>query len=1148
MSGTKSTYNLVTTKGTRGFSRSTTKELKTLLDHLNDKPSFHDLRKKDLQYDRLIQTFTFWTHSPEQPFETLYSIVNAGTINEHMPSIPTSMYEVLQAMFNTNVRIHILGTSIQENENDITVAVFSDPPLEPFPPTIQDSLSLDKPVITETENPPVETVIPDTTNQPDTENPINEHDKNVPSKDKHDKKNAQKAIPNSTDAIDVQELIPEDVVAITTVIPAPTFTTVDKGDKHASKQKSYQKPPEANVSDNNPWKLLVPEENGESLSESPPDDFSQPSAPAPTTKYPHTNYHEEEDISYTSEEIDVIEANVRLGKSDLHSVPDLIAYINSEKATVSNMIQKEKTQAKHKLQQVSDSKMAKFRNLVDKMEKQYIQFVIDRSANATTMIDDKCNIFRTYLAEGESFYTRMQQLQSLLEGTNANIESDYIKTLTTHMSTVVEKNIYNKVLQAEQDIGSMTDKRMEKYVLKSEIDKIDTSDFVLKTEYEAPMDAYVTKSDFDTYRSNLADALKQIATRDEEITEDLQSFEHDHIQVGKHQTMLSDIEAQIERLQKDVDVLKQQIGSKSTTQNPKLASRWKNVDISSIQKNDFGDLNTDYSTAPTQSLVHGTQVSYRTPIMTKGQTAYILEQLKDEDGNNFYSACTAHGTTINLYDKHIIDVNSAQTKKDYQTESASVTIQSDDHFDDYQQTSTDNQQRSSRGSILREEEYMENIGSDRTVKRVREQDLNSIKVFPKDLVTLSKKNAEKFYSRLRLYIHPYNIPLTDWHQLTSIDQVLDLNPTTTKNLKPARKVMARALYKLLDCFQDDLFDDTTHFKHILPNYEATMDGFEFLKQILLLRHPSINKNAQHTTSICETLKAPTYSPNDGLFPFLKDCDTYFKNNEKSPLFQTKFVKESLETDRRFHDVIKTLSDRMRPYVQADTGFIEPSIMLKNLPTFFSANMHEDELLAVGPSTGICINAIDDTQINAVTRSRSTRPPPNSTRKQYRKPAIDDASDDEGERQVETPSPRRGTKGNTYCDACGTYGHLDEKCPLAGKVLHIQEWVKQLDPKQRKIFLHDYKKNRIMTHQKYLESKRSRKHLKMRINAIEVEHESHIPMPAPSILHAAVTRAIDDAHAKNPDIDFGSMDLKYKDFKEPEIDMETFHEDIDLDLE
>ena len=1142
MSGTKSTYNLVTTKGTR-FSRSTTKELKTLLDHLNDKPSFQDLRKKDLQYDRLIQTFTFWTHSPEQPIEPLYSLVNAGTPNEHMPSIPTSMYEVLQAIFNTNVRIHILGTSIQENENDITVAVFSDPPLEPFPPTIQDSPSLDKPAVTATENPPVDTVITDTTHQPDTENPTNVYDKNVfPTKptDTNDETNALEAIPNSTDDIDVQDLVSEDVIAVSTAIPVPTFTTVDKGDKHASKKKVFPKPRKAGIADDNPWKLLGPEEKGESIPDSPPDDFSQPSVQ--TTKYPHvTRHHEEEDISYTSEEIDIIGTNVRLGKSDMHSVPDLVAYINSAKAAVYNMIQTEKNQAKHKLRQVNDSKTAKFRNTVDKLERQYTQFVIERSTNATKMIDEKCNNFQAHLKEGELFYTRMKQLQSLLEGTNYNIESEYIKSVTNHMSTLVEQHISNKVLAAEQDIGMMANKKMENYVLKSDFDQLDMN------VYNASRETYVKTSEFDTYKSNIAETLKKILEHDEEITEDIQSFEHDHILVGTHQTKISDIEAQIDRLQKDVDVLKQQLGSKSNTQTPKFASRWKNVNINSIQKPDFGPLNTDYSDSPTKSLAHGTQVSYRTPIMSKGQTAFILEQLTDEDGNKFYNACTVHGTTINLYDKHIIDVNSVQTKDDYQTDTPSVTLQSEDHFDDYQNSPNDSQQRNARGSILREEEYMENIGSDRTVKRVREQDLNSVKVFPKDLVTLSKKNAEKFYSRLRLYIHPYNIPLTDWHQLTSIDQILDLKPTTTKNIKPAKKVMARALYKLLDRFQDDLFDDTTHFKHILPNYEATMDGFEFLQQILLLRHPSINKNAQHTTSICETLKAPTYSPSAGLFPFLKECEIYFKNNEKSPLFQTKFVKESLETDRRFHDVIKTLSDRMRPYVQADTGFIEQSIMLKNLPTFFSANMHEDELLAVGPSNSINISAIDDTQINAVTRSRTTRDrPSNSNRKQYRKPVVDDVSEDEDERPI--PSPRKGTKGNTYCDACGTYGHLEDKCPLAGKVLHIQDWVKQLDPKQRKIFLHNYKKNRIMTHQKYLESKRSRKHLKMRINAIEIEHESHIPMPAPSILHAKVTRAIDEARTENPDIDFGSMDLKFEDFKEPEIDMETFHEDIDLNLE
>ena len=250
-------------------------------------------------------------------------------------------------------------------------------------------------------------------------------------------------------------------------------------------------------------------------------------------------------------------------------------------------------------------------------------------------------------------------------------------------------------------------------------------------------------------------------------------------------------------------------------------------------------------------------------------------------------------------------------------------------------------------------------------------------------------------------------------------------------------------------------------------------------------------------------------------------------------------------------MIKTLSDRMLPYVTADTGFIEQAIMLKNLPTFFTSHMKEHELIALGPTHNVStrINAVkddhdSDIQIHAVTRSRSTRngrTPTTPSRRPYRPPP-QDVSDDEDNTTSEPP------KGNKFCEACGTYGHLEDKCPLAGKVLHIQEWVKQLDPKQRKLFLHNYKKNRIMTHQRYLEGKRARKHLKMRINAIEIEHESHIPLPAPSILNAKVERAIVDARTENPDIDFGSMDLAYRDFKEPEIDMDTFLEDVDLDLE
>lgn len=134
----------------------------------------------------------------------------------------------------------------------------------------------------------------------------------------------------------------------------------------------------------------------------------------------------------------------------------------------------------------------------------------------------------------------------------------------------------------------------------------------------------------------------------------------------------------------------------------------------------------------------------------------------------------------------------------------------------------------------------------------------------------------------------------------------------------------------------------------MVSYEKSLDGIGFLSDIVALRHPYIVKSAYHSNTTIETLTMPTYSPDVGLFNFINDCERYFEANpSKSLLFQTLFVKESLEKDPRYADVISILIPLLKPYIVKDTGFLPCELLqLSGLPSFFQNNMKPEALAIV----------------------------------------------------------------------------------------------------------------------------------------------------------------------------------------------------------
>ena len=196
-------------------------------------------------------------------------------------------------------------------------------------------------------------------------------------------------------------------------------------------------------------------------------------------------------------------------------------------------------------------------------------------------------------------------------------------------------------------------------------------------------------------------------------------------------------------------------------------------------------------------------------------------------------------------------------------------------------------------------------------------------------------------------------------------------------------------------------------------------------------------------------------------------------------------------------------------------------------------MSPEELLQVGGTTNSAkhrsnINAIDlditeDLDIKAVNTHSSREP---SCQRKFSKESFRQKDNRNSDDLVGSKDDARPP--TKYCSACGTYGHTTDGCPAAGKILHITEWLKRLTTDERRDFLREYKKNRVDTHRRYMEGKKSRKNLKMQINAISLQNAND------QNLDALICCAITDTKKTATSIDFGLLDNNFIDMSELEL--------------
>lgn len=537
----------------------------------------------------------------------------------------------------------------------------------------------------------------------------------------------------------------------------------------------------------------------------------------------------------------------------------------------------------------------------------------------------------------------------------------------------------------------------------------------------------------------------------------------------------------------------------------------------------------------------------------QGQECYILSY-DDREDDRWYKAATMSNTMVSFPESCITEViqlpqtpQSCATTQHHQSPPVQMSYNhngSPIRPPPYLRDQNDNNTGYHRDNRhLHEDDFVVLMGDDgrtKVTKRVKETQLTSFDKAPDRIVVLNTKNAKEFYNSLRLVISPYNIPLVDWSQITDALNILDLDPAKTGNYVSARQVMARALYRFFDRHKEEIFDSTTHFGDSLVIFEKSLDGIGFLSDFVALTHPNVVKSAYHSNTTIETLTSPTYSAKTGLFTFLRNCEKYFEENPgKTFLFQTKFVKESLATDKRFADVLTTLISRMHPYIEKNTGYLPPELQLSRLSSFFQVNMTPDALASVCRPD----NADTNTTINAVqhSRGRHNSRPHEHQRKKFHKPKdrvlVEDVTDDEGE-------PSGKTK---LCGGCGGYGHTEEECKAIGKIIHINEWLKTLSSTQRRQFLQAYRKDKFETHQRYLAGLKSRKRLKLKINRLQYDASHSIGIQHyDADLNDQIEKEIQMAKEKEPNIDFGSADPTYCDLNEMEPDFNDVPTDIDLE--
>ena len=1202
MSGTKPTY--VLTKNNRISTRQDKRAVKKILEHLVTTETFRNLTQENPAYKDVYTILNMWIHRDGIDLDTAHSMVTGFTKNKYMPTAPTNIFEVANALFNQDVIDQLDLVIYYNHDNEYSVNFVTENADNQNQPGGNENLDATQ-----------DTLIPGSDESQTPQSDVTPQDQ-----------------PKTT-------IFSEDSYARGQTTEG-SFVEIRSTDKHGGKLKKVGQEKAHVTPVKNVFHTLSDDDeddddeagNDEDSNDRTPKIY--PTKPKSTRAKLQTKSHTTKNVTRN---IATISKMIASGKSDELTVEEVAYCIEHELDQVVDKVKSEikglKNNAKREIKAVHNTNKLAYEDLDRHMTQAHHEYIKGEMAETQQMLDERTAHFREENAAMVKTLNNMKNLSSILRGSTTAMKNEY----TTALKDEVEQKIRKGDTFLHRDAFVQYQERVD-------------------TNLQDIVDEMVQKEDYDEYRRNIAEGLKQIKTdiedlnsattipikdilltltthekilktskttekfstqtgdtldktdiisRQQVIEKDLANLRRDY---NEHTDTIRRLKASIDlfrndelkifrdqhrkvmesfnsyALRQDLESVRKEISDyqalKSEYQTfkrdmidwqdemtkwrakcfqeemSKWRAKWRTDHQSTMKQEEtqqshkeFKSGTTNYTVlADDEEMPHGTRIRYQTGLMTSSQTGYIKETLEDSDGNKFFSVMTNSNTNVVLNKKSIVAIenrpanSSSEHVRNHMPHRPNNPYneyyppESHDKytFDPYRPPYEQQGQRGQRTQMFRENDYLEYNGEYTSMKRVDEQGLNALTAIQKsdDLIKLGKHNAEDFYTRLRLFLIRFGIPLLDWHHIqTPKYNIIDLNPETTRNYMPATKVMTRAMFRFFQRFTKDLFDNTTHFPTQLTVFQPTIDGLAFLREILTMCHPKLNRNAIYSTSVGATLRPPRYDKDTGVYKFLQESITYFKNNDKEPLVQVKFVQEELQPHAPFKSALTVLNEKLQPYIRSDTGFVDEEITLPRLPQFFMSYMSPEELLQVGGNATDPSNAsittnktdVNDIEVSAVT-TRSKRDsqrmpnPYNRSRQQ-----------DNRQREEDQPSRKEPIKKTKHCPACGTYGHTEDTCPVAGKVLHVTEWLERLPSAERREFLKAYKKNRLDTHRRYLEGKRSRKNLKMRINAISINNaEDHN-------LDSLICCAIADTRKTSPSLDFGSLDNTYADMSEPELD-------------
>ena len=779
MPSTNSTYVFTkndrsTTRQDRSRDRDT---FEILLNHLKTDKAFRKLMQENQAYKDVCTILHMWAKRDIDIIEA-HDMITAYNVNKYMPNAPTTVFEIAQALFNPDVR----------NEIDLVIKYY---PEEKYCVEI---VTTHVPTDGTPEN--VENTESNFTEEPD-----------VP--------------PTNLESI----LAASDVLTPDTHEPEMEFTKIAGSDKHSTKMKKVQTPelrttPTKNIFD----KLSGTYDNEEDLDDDEPAPlingdsdtdssvsmiFTQPEIPTrgnrgKISKTPTKKHVPDKDLV-------LITQMIAEGRAEELSIEEVAYGIEQKLDSVVESMTKElkgmKNNAKREIKEIHNQR----KTAMEQMDKDLIENhsqVITESMNETTSeIEQRMQLFRTENANITKTYKNMKALHDVLRGSVLEMKNDYVNDIKDE----IEKRIRNGDTFVHKDTFEHYSKR-----IKSTIDKLQPEDEdifrqtykdfrdeildhirVFQTNIEKMKDSPAPETSktsstgktrkFDSRMTSLEEKTTSIFQK---LDTHAEKFEKQQKELDKITKIdLRNVQETIKKsdkyvLKSDFDYLKEQFDHMKkelkTLQTPKETSHESDKQPKqeipsrpSMQSQQQSPLQSKYTVIlDGDTLTNGTKVRYRSPIMAKSQSCYIMETLDDNHGQRCYSAMTNTNTKIIIYEKHIESIEQRPENDVRQTTMPQSNRYRNDDYDNhsynsYQPPYLQRHEGQRRHQTYRENDYVLKTGDYESIKRVDEQALTSLTTISDDydLECLSKTNAEEFYTKLRLFLTRYGIPLKDWHAI-----------------------------------------------------------------------------------------------------------------------------------------------------------------------------------------------------------------------------------------------------------------------------------------------------------------------------------------------------------------------------------------------